>query len=321
MLLTVAAVFLPAAVAACFASRVVVRPGSLSFLFVVGTVILSRGATGLGVRRWISGWKLTRLWTVFAGAAVVVLLNIGGLLAGAADRVGGGKTSVTLLRGFLQGSVQEGDLAVVHGGSDLPGLVAWAVPEGMPLTVVGSEFPGVLLRKVASSARTWVFRRDMVERHGHLAEQVLVERITRIRVVDVGTDEDRAALGPGWGPNVVPPEPWSRALVRGKKGTLRVRLDRSLPNSVSVHLFTKRGPQRVSLGVNGVPCGTAEVPRGWSVVHLPAPEEAFRRSATNTIDIGFSLLHPAPVPGGKPWSAAVTLVVLERRADATALEL
>jgi hypothetical protein len=321
LLLSVAVVFFPAAVAASFASRVALHPRSLVPLVVVGAVMLARGVTALAGRRYgDSGWRLSSrgvaIGVMIAGAA----LNVAGGLAGATDRLGGGREAFVRLREFLRGSVTEADLLAISGRSDITGLAAWAAPAGTAVTAAWGQRPGLLLAKVASRKRTWFLRRDVFERSGRVDEQIVIEGATVEGLVDIGEPDQREALGPTWGRDHAPRDvaPWSRAFLLDRQGVVRVRLGRTLPNAVVLHLFTLKVEQTLSLTVNGVPCGRAHVPRGWNVVLVPVEQSAFRRNSVNEVRLRFSSLNPTPK--GRPFSVIADLVVLERRFEPRVLD-
>ncbi len=324
LLVVVGVVFFPAVVAASFASRVALHPRSLTPMVVIGTVLLARGVTAFAGRTWRdSGWALRRPSVVIAGLVFIVCLSTVGHLHGAADRLGGGRDATTRLREFLRGSVRQGDLLAVSGRSDLVGLAGWAAPDGVEVTAAWSQRPGVLLSRIASHETTLLLSRDIVEKSGTLSEQVVIERAELAGLVDVGSREHRAALGPGWGGNMAPRDvaPWSRAFLFEKRATIAVTLSQTLPNAILLHLLTPMVEQTLSLTVNGFPCGTVPVQRGWRVVTVPVDEAAFRRNAVNNVALQFSSLNVPQGPGARPFAVIADLVVLERRLEPRALNL
>jgi hypothetical protein len=322
LLLVAVVVFFPAAVAASYASRVALHPRSLAPLIAMGAALLARGVTALAGRTWRdSAWALRRRSVAIGGCFAIVGLSFVGHLNGAADRIGGGREATTRLREFLLGSVQEGDLLAVSGRSDIVGLAAWAAPAGVEVTAAWSQRPGELLSRVAAHAAAMFLSRDIVEKSGTLSEHVVIERARIAGVVDIGSPEDRSALGPGWGRNLPPRDvaPWSRAFLFGKRASISVRLSRTLPNVVLLHALNLKAEQRVSVTINGKPCGSVPVQRGWAVMTVPVDDSVFRRNSMNNIVLQFSSLNVQDAPGAQRFSIIGDLLVLERRLEPRAL--
>jgi hypothetical protein len=319
-----AIVFLPGAVATSFASRIPLRAVSLIPLTGILVVGIARGLTALGVRRWVdSGWTLTRVWVPAAATALLVGINVAGLVSRVPERLAGGTHAVRILREFFAGAVGQGDLVAARASGDLPGLVASAAGREREVTIIGSRRPGENLAQAPSVGTVWFLTREPEERWGKLVEYVVAEKADRVCVIDVGTAEARSMLGPNWSQDLqaIPGRAPSRAQILARRGRLTVRLSETRPNVVAVHLFTREEPQIVSLTVNGTPCKTVSLRQGWSTVTIPADERLFRRNTANKLVLHFSRLNPGWGPSTTPFSAAVDLVLLERRYDPVTIML